>query len=66
MMTAAMGTAKSIDNAPSAFGQNMGILATLDEVRIIGATCSGDWIAAEALNQKTPGSFYTVGTEFIP
>ena len=44
----------------------MGILATLDEVRIIGAVRSASWIAAEALNQKTPASFYSVGTELTP
>jgi len=60
------GTGGIIGNAEAAFGSNMGLTATVDEVRITTTARSADWIAAEALNQKTPGSFYTVGTEFIP
>jgi hypothetical protein len=61
-----MGTAGVLGNANNAFGSNMGLNATLDEVRIIATARSADWIAAEALNQTTPGSFYTVGVEVTP
>jgi hypothetical protein len=60
------GTSGVIGNADSAFGTNMGILATLDEVRIINVARNASWIAAESLNQKTPGSFYSLGMEFTP
>jgi hypothetical protein len=60
------GTAGTIGNAPAAYGTNMGLNATLDELRVIGVARSADWIAAEASNQTTPATFYTVGTEQIP
>jgi hypothetical protein len=55
-----------LGNAQAAFGQNMGLHATLDEVRIIDVARSADWIAAEAANQTNPSTFYTVGTEHVP
>jgi hypothetical protein len=61
-----MGTAGYIGNAPIAFGTNMGLNATLDELRIINVARSPDWIAAEFANQKTPGTFYTVSAEQTP
>ncbi len=60
------GSGGTIGNAQAAFGMNMGVTAMLDEVRIIGSARSADWIAAEALDQKTPASFYSVGAEQIP
>jgi hypothetical protein len=61
-----MGSTGLLGNAPSAFGTNMGLNAILDEVRIIGVARSPEWIAAEALDQKTPTSFYSVSNEQIP
>lgn len=60
------GTGGTIGNAQAAFGSDMGINATLDEVRIIDTARNANWIAAEALNQTTPGSFYTVSAEQQP
>jgi len=60
---ATAGTAGSIGNAPAAFGTNMGLNATLDEVRIINVVRSTAWIAAELANQKNPATFYSVGPE---
>jgi hypothetical protein len=60
------GTAGTIGNAGALFGVDMGLNATLDEVRIIDAARNANWIAAEALNQTTPASFYTVSAEQQP
>jgi hypothetical protein len=60
------GTAGTIGNAGGAFGTNMGINATLDEVRIINVARSAAWLAAEALNQTTPGSVYMLSMEQTP
>jgi hypothetical protein len=60
------GTAGRIGNADSAFGANMGINAALDELRIINVARSASWIAAEASNQTTPASFYSLGNEQTP
>lgn len=60
------GTQGVLGNAPGAFGQNMGVLATLDEVRIAGTARSNQWIATEAINQVSPAQFYSVGAERIP
>ena len=60
------GTDGYLGNAPSKFGVNMGLNATLDEVRIIAAARSPAWIAAEAANQTSPSTFYTVGSEQTP
>lgn len=35
----------------------------LDELKLIGAVLSADWIAAEYSNQNAPSSFYSVGAE---
>jgi hypothetical protein len=55
-----------VGNGPDDFGTNMGLEAMLDEVRIIGIARGPEWIAAEALDQMTPASFYSVGNEEIP
>lgn len=60
------GTAGTIGNAGALFGVDMGLNATLDEVRIINTARSANWIAAEALNQTTPTMFYTVSAEQQP
>jgi hypothetical protein len=60
------GSGGAIGNAQSAFGTNMGLNATLDEVRIINVARSASWLAAEALNQTSPGMAYTIGTEQTP
>lgn len=60
------GTEGMIGNAPASYGVNMGINATLDEVRISNVVRSAAWIAAEYANQSSPSTFYTVGTEQTP
>ena len=60
------GTAGTIGNTHDGFGTNMGINATLDEIRIINVARSAAWIAAEALNQATPVQFYSVSAEQMP
>lgn len=35
----------------------------VDEVRIVSAAMSADWIATEYANQSSPGSFYSLGSE---
>jgi hypothetical protein len=60
------GTAGSIGNAAAAFGTNMGINATLDEVRITNVARNANWIAAEALNQTTPAASYSISAEQVP
>ena len=60
------GTAGTIGNAPGPFGSNMGINASLDEVRITNIARDAAWIAAEALNQTTPDAAYRVSAEQTP
>jgi len=36
---------------------------TLDEIRLHDTELSSAWIGAEYVNQNTPTSFYTIGTE---
>ena len=60
------GTAGYLGNAPIIFGTNMGLNATLDEVRIINVARSASWIAAEAANQANPSTFYSVSAEQTP
>ncbi len=60
------GTAGTIGNAGTGFGTNMGLNATLDELRIIDAVRDANWIAAEAANQTNPAQFYTLGVEQTP
>lgn len=60
------GTDGFLGNAPGAFGQKMGLHATLDEVRIIDVVRSPGWIATEAANQSNPSTFYTVSPEQMP
>jgi hypothetical protein len=52
-----------IGNAPAGFGQNMGLNATVDEVRIATVARTAGWIATERANQSAPGTFYSVGAE---
>jgi uncharacterized delta-60 repeat protein len=40
--------------------------ASLDEVRISSIARSGSWISASHINQSTPTTFYTVGTQETP
>lgn len=61
--TTTAGTAGFIGNAPAGFGQNMGITATLDEVRIATVARSAGWISTERNNQNAPATFYVVGPE---
>jgi hypothetical protein len=60
------GTAGTIGNAATAFGTNMGLNATLDEVRIINVARSASWLAAEALDQTSPGMAYMISAEQTP
>jgi hypothetical protein len=60
------GTDGFLGNAPGAFGQNMGLHAALDEVRILASARSAEWIAAEAANQRAPQTFFTIGPEQLP
>lgn len=46
-----------------AYGSKMGLLGTLDELRIATVARSQAWIATEYANQSAPGTFYTVGAE---
>lgn len=55
-----------IGNAPGGWGANMGLHATLDEVRIANVARSAEWIATEFANQSSPSTFYSVGTEELP
>jgi hypothetical protein len=60
------GTGGFMGNAPILFGTDMGLNATLDEVRIRADARSANWIAAEAANQTNPSTFYTVSAEQVP
>jgi hypothetical protein len=60
---ATAGAGGFIGNAPAGFGATMGIVATLDEVRIATVARSAGWIATERNNQSSPATFYTVGAE---
>jgi len=57
------GTVGRIGNAPGAWGQNMGLNATVDEIRIASVVRSVGWIASEFANQSSPETFYLVGPE---
>ncbi|HUQ01636.1 MAG TPA: DUF2341 domain-containing protein [Kofleriaceae bacterium] len=52
-----------IGNAPAGFGATMGLVATVDEVRIATVARTAGWIATERNNQNAPASFYVVGAE---
>ncbi len=58
-----VGAAGFIGNAPIGFGANMGLNATLDEVRIATVARIAGWISTERANQNTPASFYVIGPE---
>jgi len=58
------GTSGVIGHAPEpAFGTNMGLNGTIDELRVATAARSAGWIATEYANQSSPATFYTVGAE---
>jgi hypothetical protein len=58
------GTGGTIGHAPEpAFGTNMGLTGTIDELRIATAQRSAGWIATEYANQSSPSTFYSVGAE---
>lgn len=59
-------TSGVIGNAPAPFGGSMGINATVDEVRISDVARDDGWIAAEAMNQTSPQTFYSVSAEQVP
>ncbi len=63
---AATGTLDADDAMPVTIGNtataDRPLDGTLDEVRVISAARSADWVAAVADNLLTPGSFHTVGT----
>jgi trimeric autotransporter adhesin len=55
-----------LGNAGAPFGTNMGLNATLDEVRIITVVRSAAWIAAEFANQMAGSTFYSLSPEQTP
>lgn len=58
------GTTGVIGHAPEpAYGTNMGLQGTIDELRIATVARSAGWIATEWANQSSPGTFYAVGAE---
>ncbi len=58
------GTTGVIGHAPEpAYGTNMGLTGTIDELRIATAARSAGWIQTEYNNQSSPGTFYAVGAE---
>ena len=59
-----MGTTGIIGHAPEpAYGTNMGLEGTIDELRIATVARSAQWIATEYANQSSPSTFYAVGPE---
>jgi MSHA biogenesis protein MshQ len=59
-----MGTTGIIGHAPEpAYGTNMGLQGTIDELRIATVARSAGWVATEYANQSSPSTFYTVGPE---
>jgi hypothetical protein len=62
--TATQGTTGIIGHAPEpAYGTNMGLLGTVDELRIATTARTAGWVATEYANQSSPATFYTVGPE---
>ena len=58
------GTSGVIGHAPEpAFGTNMGLSGTIDELRIATTARNAGWIATEYANQSSPSTFYSVGAE---
>ncbi|HEX8950859.1 MAG TPA: DUF2341 domain-containing protein, partial [Polyangia bacterium] len=58
------GTTGVIGHAPEpAYGTNMGLDGTIDELRIATVARSAGWISTEYANQSSPGTFYAVGAE---
>jgi hypothetical protein len=62
-VAATAGTAGYLGNAPVAWGNPIGLHATLDEVRIADTARAAGWIATEYANQSSPATFYTLGAE---
>ncbi len=61
---ATQGTTGVIGHAPEpAYGTNMGLLGTIDELRIATVARTAGWVATEYANQSSPGTFYAVGAE---
>ena len=60
---ATQGTQGHLGWAPNNWGGNMGAHAMLDEVRIARVARSLEYIATEHLNQRSPGTFFSVGAE---
>jgi biopolymer transport protein ExbB len=60
---ATVGDTGRIGNAPGTFGQNMGLVGVVDEVRIATVAREPEWIATEFANQSAPDQFYSVGAE---
>ncbi|HEX6836430.1 MAG TPA: hypothetical protein VF334_07635, partial [Polyangia bacterium] len=59
-----MGTTGVIGHAPEpAYGTNMGLQGTIDELRIATVARTPGWIATEYANQSSPSTFYAVGAE---
>jgi hypothetical protein len=54
------GTTGILGYAPLAWGINMGLKGTLDEVRIATVPRTAGWIATEFANQSSPSTFYAV------
>ncbi len=63
---ATQGTGGYIGNAVAGFGANMGLNATVDEVRIATTARDAGWIATEHANQSSPSTFYSIGPEQLP
>ncbi len=57
------GTGGHLGNAPGAWGTNMGMHGTMDEVRIATTARAPGWVATEFANQSSPTTFYAVGPE---
>ena len=58
------GTTGVIGHAPEpAYGNNMGLQGTIDELRIATVARAKEWVATEYANQSSPGTFYAVGAE---
>src|SRR5262249_10593772 len=58
------GTAGIIGHAPEpAYGTNMGLEGTIDELRIATVMRTAGWITTEYANQSSAGTFYSVGAE---
>lgn len=58
------GASGVIGHAPEpAYGTNMGLVGSIDELRIATVARSPGWVATEYANQSAPATFYAVGAE---